>query len=151
MARQALALGVDLGSSGLRLALTDPQGTCVATATAAYPEAFANPRGWREGLIGLCQQLPAELRARVGALAVDGTSGTLLLCRPDGALAPGPWRKPCRITSPAQSKPKRQHAWRGRAPPPAPAAAWPGPCDSSAWPSSRGCRGPGCCATRPIG
>jgi D-ribulokinase len=89
MAGQALALGLDLGSSGLRLALSDPQGTCVATATAAYPEAFANPRGWREGLIGLCQQLPAELRARVGALAVDGTSGTLLLCRPDGGLAAG--------------------------------------------------------------
>ena len=33
--------------------------------------------------------LPPALRARVTAIALDGTSGTLLLCRPDGALAPG--------------------------------------------------------------
>ncbi|MCH9714316.1 MAG: sugar kinase, partial [Cyanobacteria bacterium] len=117
MAGQALALGVDLGSSGLRLALTDPQGTCVATATAAYPEAFANPRGWREGLIGLCQQLPAELRARVGALAVDGTSGTLLLCRPDGALAPGPLAEalPYYLACPEQAETAARLAGSGAA------------------------------------
>jgi sugar (pentulose or hexulose) kinase len=33
--------------------------------------------------------VPAELRSRVGAIALDGTSGTLLLCQADGRLLPG--------------------------------------------------------------
>ena len=34
--------------------------------------------------------MPEPLRERVGAIAIDGTSGTLLLCRPDGSLLGGP-------------------------------------------------------------
>ena len=34
--------------------------------------------------------MPEPLRARVAAIAIDGTSGTLLLCRPDGSLLDGP-------------------------------------------------------------
>jgi sugar (pentulose or hexulose) kinase len=39
--------------------------------------------------LALCRTLPADLRTRVGAVALAGTSGTLLLCRPDGSLAAG--------------------------------------------------------------
>ena len=88
----ACGLGVDLGSSGLRLALLDRGCTAVkvlAEEASAYPRPFADPEGWRQGLIALCARLPAQQRARVGAIALDGTSGTLLLCRPDGSLAPG--------------------------------------------------------------
>ena len=84
-----LGLGVDLGTSGLRLALIDPTGRVLAEQASAYPDAFENPTGWREGLITLCAALPAELRARVAAVAVDGTSGTLLICSADGQPAPG--------------------------------------------------------------
>jgi sugar (pentulose or hexulose) kinase len=41
------------------------------------------------GLVLLCARLPSALRSRVGAIAIAGTSGTLLLCRPDGQPAPG--------------------------------------------------------------
>ena len=85
----ALGLGIDLGSSGLRLALIDSAGRCRAELACDYPASFDDPRGWREGLRALCAQLPAGLRAAVAAVAVDGTSGTLALCRPDGGLAPG--------------------------------------------------------------
>lgn len=85
----ALGLGIDLGSSGLRLALIDSAGRCRAELACDYPAPFEDPRGWREGLRALCTQLPPALRAAVGAVAVDGTSGTLMLCRPDGSLAPG--------------------------------------------------------------
>jgi len=85
-----LALGVDLGSSGLRLALTDSGGELLEQITSPYPAPFSDPEGWRQGLIGLVAQLPQTLRQRVGALALDGTSGTLLLCRPDGSLGAGP-------------------------------------------------------------
>ena len=50
---------------------------------------FENPAGWRIGLIALCHQLPQAIRASIGAIAIDGTSGTLLLCRPNGELASG--------------------------------------------------------------
>lgn len=86
MAQGSLALGIDLGSSGLRLALLDGESAVVAEVAGPYPAPFAQPRGWRDGLIGLCRQLPAERRRQVGSLAVAGTSGTLLLCRGDGSL-----------------------------------------------------------------
>jgi sugar (pentulose or hexulose) kinase len=49
-----------------------------------YPRPFDDPIGWQEGVISLCRQLPEECRAGVAAIAVDGTSGTLLLTQPDG-------------------------------------------------------------------
>ena len=55
-----------------------------------YPRPFVDPHGWREGLISLIRQLPPQLRQQVGAIAIDGTSGTLLLCRPNGDLAGDP-------------------------------------------------------------
>ncbi len=91
---QTLGLGVDLGSSGLRIAVADPSsgdaGSPLWQAASPYPGRFEDPGSWRDGLITLCQQIPIELRARVGAIAIDGTSGTLLLCRPDGSLLTGP-------------------------------------------------------------
>ena len=92
-AQTAVALGVDLGTSGLRLALvkagTDHAAAPLWQSSSAYPGAFEAPNSWRDGLIELCQQMPPELRARVSAIAIDGTSGTLLLCRPDGSLLSG--------------------------------------------------------------
>ena len=88
-----LALGLDLGSSGLRLALAEADGEgnvrLLIETSSPYNEPFNEPTAWSQGLIALAQQLPAELRQQVGAIAIDGTSGTLLLCRPDGALLPG--------------------------------------------------------------
>ncbi len=85
----ALALGVDLGSSGLRIALVGPEGERLIEEASPYPTSLEDPWGWVEGLISLCGSLPATARKRIGALAVDGTSGTLLLCRPDGQPGPG--------------------------------------------------------------
>ena len=79
-----LALGVDLGTSGLRLALLNGQGELVAERQAAYPGAFGAAASWRDGLIALVASLDPGLRRRIGAIALDGTSGTLLRCEPDG-------------------------------------------------------------------
>lgn len=84
-----LALGVDLGSSGLRIALVGPEGERLIEEASPYPTSLEDPWGWVEGLTSLCGSLPATARKRIGALAVDGTSGTLLLCRPDGQPGPG--------------------------------------------------------------
>ncbi len=88
-----LALGLDLGSSGLRLALakadSDGPAELLIETNSPYPGCFNEPAAWLRGLIALTQRLPAELRQRVSAIAIDGTSGTLLLCRRDGSLLPG--------------------------------------------------------------
>ncbi len=88
-----LALGLDLGSSGLRLALVEstPQGgvQLLSEESAPYPRPFVDPIGWRDGLIGLVAQLDPALRARVSAIAIAGTSGTLLRCHPDGTPLQG--------------------------------------------------------------
>ena len=85
--REPLGLGIDLGTSGLRLALIDPAGTLLAERSANYPRCFEDPQGWREGVVALCAELPQELRDRVVAVAVDGTSGTVLACAANG----DPW------------------------------------------------------------
>jgi hypothetical protein len=79
-------LGIDLGTSGLRLALIDAAGLPVEGGERAlpYPQPFEQPGGWRSGLVALVQALPAAWRQQVVALSVDGTSGTLLACRTDG-------------------------------------------------------------------
>lgn len=88
-----LALGLDLGSSGLRLALAERtrqgQVHLLSEQSAAYPRPFADPRGWREGLIALVARLDPPQRAQVRAIAIAGTSGTLLRCRADGEPLPG--------------------------------------------------------------
>jgi len=71
---EPLGLGVDLGTSGLRLALIDPSGQVLVEQSSAYPAPFEDPTGWREGLITLCAALPGELRARV---LIDGRESTL--------------------------------------------------------------------------
>lgn len=87
-----LALGVDLGTSGLRLSLISAQGELLQSLKAAYPRPFEQPQGWRLALLELLQQLAPERRAAIGAVALAGTSGTLLLCdqrgHPHGSALP---------------------------------------------------------------
>ena len=85
--REPLGLGIDLGTSGLRLALIDQSGSVLAERSTNYPGCFEDPQGWRQGVIALCAELPQELRDRVVAVAVDGTSGTVLACAANG----DPW------------------------------------------------------------
>ena len=81
-----LALGVDFGTSGVRIAVNDLTGDTLFECGSPYPGPFEWPETWRKGFIALILQIPLELRERLGALALAGTSGTLLLCRPDGSL-----------------------------------------------------------------
>jgi sugar (pentulose or hexulose) kinase len=102
-----LALGVDLGSSGLRIALVEPGGERLVEEASPYPTRLEDPWSWVNGLVLLCSRLPSALRSRVGAIAIAGTSGTLLLCRPDGQPGPGalglalPYHRCCAGQAPA--------------------------------------------------
>ena len=124
-----LSLGIDLGSSGLRVSLVSAAAPADVRPlwheASPYPGRFEDPISWWQGLIGLCGRIPGELRARVGAVAIDGTSGTVLLCRPDGSLLPGalglalPYHQAC----PAQAGAARTLATGGPGGPSAAAAS----------------------------
>jgi D-ribulokinase len=81
-----LVLGIDVGTSGVRIAAIDHTAEVVALATAAMPAAHRDGqritqdasvwgRGLDEGMARLASMIDLS---RVGALAVDGTSGTLV-------------------------------------------------------------------------
>ncbi len=77
----AAALGVDLGTSGVRAAALAADGTPLAMAAYAYPDAAAgrSPAVWWAGVQSCIAELAAGVSlASVEGVAVDGTSGTVL-------------------------------------------------------------------------
>ncbi len=92
-ANGSLALGIDIGTSGVRTACIDGGGQTVAMGTcamAAIGPDHRDPEIWWQALESALDSLArsADLKA-VAAIAVDGTSGTLLGVDADGMpLAP---------------------------------------------------------------
>jgi len=87
-AKSAFALGVDLGTSGVRIAALSADGTPLDMVAFPFPDAVAarSPAVWWRGV----QSCLAELASRLSLLgvkgiAVDGTSGTLLAIDAKGA------------------------------------------------------------------
>jgi sugar (pentulose or hexulose) kinase len=78
------ALGLDFGTSGARARVIDPDGQVVAQVNAVYGTAGALADTWQACLEGLLGHLPVAVRRQVGAIAIDGTSATVLLCDRNG-------------------------------------------------------------------
>ncbi len=70
-------LGIDCGTSGLRGVVVDATGAVVATAPRPFPAGTTDPAVWARA----CDAVIAELAevAPIASLAIDGTSGTILL------------------------------------------------------------------------
>jgi D-ribulokinase len=80
-------LGLDFGTSGARACVIDNGKAIVWERCVAYPDIAAqNPLDWRVALHALLSELPEDIAARLQGLAIDGTSGTVLLC--DAELEP---------------------------------------------------------------
>jgi len=77
-------LGIDLGTSGVRGSAIDRQGKELATAKIPLPP-MQQPADWQHAAFNvirqLCDQIESEL---IQAIAVDGTSGTVVLCDDHG-------------------------------------------------------------------
>lgn len=87
-----LALGLDFGTSGARLAAIDPAGDVVAQSSIAY-ETFGpadDPETWRAALGQLLGGLTPAERAKVRSIAIDGTSATVLLTDRSGQILTPP-------------------------------------------------------------
>ncbi len=73
-------LGLDFGTSGARACVIDHDRSIVWEQRVAYPDpAKQTPIEWRAALHTLLSALPKLLAARLDGLAIDGTSGTVLL------------------------------------------------------------------------
>ncbi|ANV83331.1 carbohydrate kinase [Picosynechococcus sp. PCC 7003] len=79
------SLGIDFGTSGARAIAITEHREIVQTVTVHSLE--QTPQGWREALWHLLAAFNREIRQNLQAIAINGTSGTVLLCDDDG--------KPC--------------------------------------------------------
>lgn len=79
-------LGLDFGTSGARGVIIDDSETEMWSAQIAYPALQQDADIWHQTLFELLARIPAALRAGLQAIAMDATSGTVLLT--DGDLNP---------------------------------------------------------------
>lgn len=75
-----LYLGIDFGTSGARAIAIDRTGQIAMETRARYTSSEPNADSWRQTLWTLIEQIPSSLRERLVAIAIDGTSATVLLC-----------------------------------------------------------------------
>ncbi len=75
-----LSLGIDFGTSGARAIVLDSEGVI----RSQIQSCFTNPKNlanqWKTTLWQLLSALPIEHRSRLGHIAINGTSSTVLLC-----------------------------------------------------------------------
>lgn len=80
-----LALGIDFGTTGARAIAIDAKGTVQAEAEYAFNSGIEPlTQLWETALFSLFQQLPLKIRYSVKAIAINGTSSTVLLCDATG-------------------------------------------------------------------
>lgn len=81
----SLALGIDFGTSGSRAIAIDRAGGVVAEARVpTAPSCAETAIDWRAQLDQTLAQLGQAVRRRIQSIAINGTSGTVLLCDPMG-------------------------------------------------------------------
>ncbi|MGE5027993.1 MAG: FGGY-family carbohydrate kinase [Betaproteobacteria bacterium] len=71
-------LGIDFGTSGARAIAVGEDNAILAETRLAFTEQSSD--SWRAALHVLIGQIPAHIRRRLRAIAIDGTSATVLLC-----------------------------------------------------------------------
>lgn len=76
----ALYLGIDFGTSGARAIAIDSTGQSIAETRCQYQGQEPDANDWNQALWSLINQLSEPVRQRLQAIAVDGTSATVLLC-----------------------------------------------------------------------
>ena len=74
-------LGIDFGTSGARACAVDMHKAMLWEQRVSYPDATTQtPQEWRGALHQLLGLLPDHLARGLRGIAIDGTSGTVLLC-----------------------------------------------------------------------
>ncbi|WP_173362925.1 FGGY-family carbohydrate kinase [Gloeothece verrucosa] len=79
-------LGIDFGTSGARAIVIDADSTIRANINYAFSSSTSQPwvRIWQDALYSLLEQIPLAIRQEIEAIAINGTSATVLLCDEKG-------------------------------------------------------------------
>ncbi|NEP81213.1 MAG: FGGY-family carbohydrate kinase [Okeania sp. SIO3C4] len=79
-------LGLDFGTSGARSVVIDSNFQVKAQTQYVWENTQENklPHVWQTALFNLISDIPQEMRGDIRAIAIDGTSATVLLCDGDG-------------------------------------------------------------------
>lgn len=77
-------LGIDFGTSGARAIAIDLHHQIQAQTQVEFAELHQTANLWQHTLYSLIEQLPLVVRQQTQAIAINGTSGTVLLCDVQG-------------------------------------------------------------------
>jgi D-ribulokinase len=81
---EKIAVGIDFGTSGARAIAIGADRQIQAQAQLHYGDASDWNTVWQTTLFTLIEQIPHFIRHNVGAIAINGTSSTVLLCDAQG-------------------------------------------------------------------
>ena len=84
MINNYVVLGIDLGTSGVRIALINSKKKILYTASKPYSKGLEFWEDWINCFKHLIQEVPKYLKEKVVSCSIAGTSGTLLACKPNG-------------------------------------------------------------------
>ncbi|WP_269622386.1 FGGY-family carbohydrate kinase [Prochlorococcus marinus] len=84
MKEKDLVLGIDLGTSGVRLAIINNNQKLIYSASEHYLKGLEHAKDWSNTCKSLILKIPSEIKSRLIACSIDGTSGTLLGCDYEG-------------------------------------------------------------------
>jgi D-ribulokinase len=79
-------LGIDFGTSGARAVVINAEGVIQSETKYSFTKASLASATitWKRALFALIEQIPQEIRRGIKAIAIDGTSSTVLLCDATG-------------------------------------------------------------------
>lgn len=79
-------LGIDFGTSGARAIVIDAEEKICSEVQSSFQNIILKnlPQIWQETLFSLIEQIPRQIRQEIKAIAIDGTSSTVLLCDAKG-------------------------------------------------------------------
>ncbi len=84
MASSQLFLGIDLGTSGVKIAVINESREVIHSEDKKYRRGVEFPNDWRECCTKLIGNLEIGIKRNILGISVDGTSGTLLACDKKG-------------------------------------------------------------------
>ena len=79
-----LVLGIDLGTTGLRIAVINTKKEILYTSASSYSTGLEVWEDWISCFKKLIKEVPKDLKEKLVSCAVAGTSGTLLACKDNG-------------------------------------------------------------------
>ena len=80
MAVDNLAMGIDLGTAGVRIAIINKNLELIYSSSICYQTSIKECQDWKNCCEILLEDIPKSLKAKLKACAIDGTSGTLIAC-----------------------------------------------------------------------